>query len=91
MIIRFRVQIGINLHECGFQKSQIARAASASAISEIFEKFTDVNYSQIEREKPYDYLLIIYTKKFTEEKNDSKGHRDYKEYFEDFRACSQSF
>ena len=33
VIIRFRVQFGINLHEWVFQKAEIARAASASAIS----------------------------------------------------------
>ena len=33
VIIRFRVQFGINLHESVFQKVEIARAASASAIS----------------------------------------------------------
>ena len=38
---------------------------------EIFEKLTSVNKSQIEREKPYDYLLIIYMKTITED--DSKG------------------
>ena len=32
LIIRLRVQFGINLQECVFQKTQIARAASASAI-----------------------------------------------------------
>ena len=31
MIIRFRVQFGINLHEWVFQKAEIVRAASASA------------------------------------------------------------
>ena len=33
VIIRFRVQFVINLHEWVFQKAEIARAASASAIS----------------------------------------------------------
>ena len=33
VIIRFRVQFGINLHESVFQKAEIARAASASAVS----------------------------------------------------------
>ena len=33
VIIRFRVQFGINLHEWVFQKAEIVRAASASAIS----------------------------------------------------------
>ena len=33
VIIRFRDQFGINLHEWVFQKAEIARAASASAIS----------------------------------------------------------
>ena len=40
---------------------------------EIFENLTRVNESQTEREKPYDYLLIMYMKKFTEELNDSRG------------------
>ena len=42
VIIRFRVQFGINLHEWVFQKAEIARAASASAIS-LFEKLTSAN------------------------------------------------
>jgi len=42
VIIRFRVQFGINLHEWVFQKAEIARAASASAIS-AFEKFPSAN------------------------------------------------
>ena len=54
----FLVQFGINLYERVFQKAEIARAASASAIS-LFEKLTSANQFQIEREKPYDYLLII--------------------------------
>ena len=33
VIIRFRVQFGIKLHESVFQKAEIARAASVSAIS----------------------------------------------------------
>ena len=33
VIIRFRVQFVINLHECVFQKAEIARAAPVSAIS----------------------------------------------------------
>ena len=33
VIIRFRVQFGINLHEWVFQKAEIARAAKTSAIS----------------------------------------------------------
>jgi len=32
VIIRFRVQFGINLHEGIFQNEEIARTASASAI-----------------------------------------------------------
>ena len=55
-------QLGINLHECVFQKFQF----------EIFEKLTSVNLSQIELEKLYDYLLIIYTKNFTGKLNDPK-------------------
>ena len=42
VIIRFRVQIGINLRKCVLQKSKIAGAASASAIS-LFEKLTSAN------------------------------------------------
>ena len=30
--MRFRVQLGVNLHEGVFQKAEIVRAASASAI-----------------------------------------------------------
>ena len=33
VIMRFRVQFGIDLHEWVFQKAEIARAASASVIS----------------------------------------------------------
>ena len=33
VIIRFRVQFGINMHEWVFQKAETARAATASAIS----------------------------------------------------------
>ena len=36
---------------------------------EIFEKLTRTR-------KPYDYLLIIYMKKFTEELNDLKGRTE---------------
>ena len=38
----FLVQFGSNLHEWVFQKAEIARAASASAIS-FFEKLTSAN------------------------------------------------
>ena len=51
-------QFLINLHEWVFQRAEIVRAASASAIS-LFEKLTSTNLFQIEQEKPYDYLLII--------------------------------
>ena len=44
-----------------FSKAEIARAASASAIL-LFEKLTSANLFQIEREKPPDYLLIMYMK-----------------------------
>ena len=54
----FLVQFGINLHEWIFQKVEIARAASASAIS-AFWKTHKYKLIPIEREKPYDYLLII--------------------------------
>ena len=56
-----RVQFGINLHERVFQKAEIARATWANTIS-AFQKNSQVQNSfQIEREKPYDYLLIIQT------------------------------
>ena len=38
----FLVQFGINLHEWVFKKAEIARTASASAIS-LFEKLTSAN------------------------------------------------
>ena len=54
-----RVQFGINLHERVFQKAEIARATWANTIS-AFQKNSQVQNSfQIEREKPYDYLLIV--------------------------------
>ena len=39
VIIRFRVQFGINLHELVFQKAEIARVASASAISAFWKTY----------------------------------------------------
>ena len=56
---------------------------------EIFENLTSVNKSQIEQEKPYDYVLIKYTKKFTEELNDLKGQS--KKNILKILECSQSF
>ena len=43
----------------GFQKTEIARAAEAARAISLFQKLTSANQFQIEREKPYDYLLII--------------------------------
>ena len=37
---------------------------------ELFEKHTSANYFQIEREKTYDYLLIIYMRKIREKSCD---------------------
>ena len=48
----------INLHEWVFQKAEIARAASASAISAFF-KNSRVQINHKLNSKPYDYLLII--------------------------------
>ena len=49
VIIRFRVQFGINLHEWVFQKAEIARAASASSIS-AFWKNSQVQFNFVYNE-----------------------------------------
>ena len=71
--MRFRVQFGINLHEWVFQ---------------LFEKLSSANLFQIEREKSYDYLLIIQTWKNSRGK--SAGRCFLKPFFA-FENFFQSF
>ena len=71
--MRFRVQFGINLHEWVFQ---------------LFEKLASANLFQIEREKSYDYLLIIQTWKNSRGK--SAGRCFLKPFFA-FENFFQSF
>ena len=59
VIIWFRVEFGINLHERVFQETEIAWAALASAVSAFWKTHKCKFKFQIEQEKPYDYLLII--------------------------------
>ena len=86
VIIRFRVQFGINLHEWVFQKAELARAASASEIS----AFWDHKWKLISnwKREPYDYLSTILTLKNARGK--SAGRCFLKPFFA-FRVSIQNF
>ena len=67
VILRFRVQFEINLHECVFQKAEIARAALASAISAFWKTHKYKLISNWARKKD-DFLLIKQTWKIRRKK-----------------------
>ena len=60
VIIRFRVQFVINLYEWVFQKAEIARAASASAISAAFLKNPRVQINCKLNEKTVSLFINTY-------------------------------
>ena len=59
------MQFGINKHESIFSKTnKIARARRARAICGLSKKLTSAYLFQTAPEKSYDYVLVMYMKKY---------------------------